>query len=155
MNARDEFRNLMLSMKMLEGGFTEGDGISEMSYKSSIYLDLIALGGEMNVSSLAGIMRVSPSAVTRRLNILEDLGLVVRRRSEGDSRFKTVSLSERGEEVLREWNDAIDSPWGDLRDEFSDEEIDLFCRMLRRASERYAGYWDSRSGVDDRWRTTC
>lgn len=78
MNARDEFRNLLLSMKMLEGGFTEGDGISEMSYKSSIYLDLIALGGEMNVSSLAGIMRVSPSAVTRRLNILEDLGLVVR-----------------------------------------------------------------------------
>ena len=103
----------------------------------------------MNVSSLAGIMRVSPSAVTRRLNILEELGLVVRRRSEGDSRFKTVSLSERGEEVLREWNDAIDSPWGDLRDEFSDEEIDLFCRMLRRASERYAGYWDSRSGEDD------
>ena len=79
---------------------------------------------------------------------------MVRRRSEGDSRFKTVSLSERGEEVLREWNDAIDSPWGDLRDEFSDEEIDLFCRMLRRASERYAGYWDSRSGEGERWWTT-
>lgn len=64
-------------------------------------LSVLVYGGPQTVTSLAAIEGITPTAVSRSLNTLEDLGLAVRMRDRGDRRVATVSATPAGEELMQ------------------------------------------------------
>lgn len=60
----------------------------------------LELSGPLSPSALAAVEHISPPAMTRTINSLEQRGLVARERHEEDARRVAVILTPAGEEVV-------------------------------------------------------
>lgn len=92
MTIRTSFDRIYRAMTVMEQCVDERQGTMDLTYKEMMYLYLIDLTEDCTVSKLADMINVSLPAVTKRINSLEERGLVQRTRSEGDGRVKTVTL---------------------------------------------------------------
>jgi DNA-binding MarR family transcriptional regulator len=63
-------------------------------------LSILAFAGPKTVSEIADLELVSPPAVSRILNGLEEDGLVTRERMEGDRRYVRVIASRKGKRIV-------------------------------------------------------
>ena len=63
-------------------------------------LSVLAFGGSRTIGQLARAERVSPPAITRIVDGLEDLGLVERARGKTDRRVVTVRVTAAGRRVI-------------------------------------------------------
>lgn len=57
-------------------------------------------GGPVNVTAIASTLRISGSFITAETNALEKKGLVAKARGDDDRRKVTISLTEKGAELL-------------------------------------------------------
>ncbi|ANK80749.1 MAG: transcriptional regulator [Rhizobiales bacterium NRL2] len=69
--------------------------------------------GEATVGELAEPFDMSMPAITKHLNVLEQAGLIRRRR---DGRMKRCSLNPEGVEAARTWLEAQAAFWNDSLD---------------------------------------
>lgn len=116
---RDEFNSIRM-----HGG-------DDMSYLDCIYLDMIHLNRDCTPSAISDRLGIARSAVTVRLNRLEDEGLVTRTRSESDKRSTVLGLTEKAMEWYRPFYETLDRFDRILKGSFTEEEM----AIVRRAME--------------------
>jgi DNA-binding MarR family transcriptional regulator len=63
-------------------------------------LSILVFSGPLSITTLAGIERVTPPAVTKTVAALEQAGYVTRERSTGDRRVVLVQATPAGRRVL-------------------------------------------------------
>lgn len=137
MRMKDSFDRMYRSVTIMEARSTGSiEGLS-LTYRDKLYLDYIALTEGCTVSSMSETLGVSMPAATKRVNSLEERGLVTRTRQEGDGRYKIVALTDRGNEIMMDEERAVRDVLESLESSFSGEEVDTFCRMMDRMSELF------------------
>ncbi len=139
MNIRSSFDRVYRALTVMEQCVDERQGTVDLSYKEMLYLYLIDLTEDCTVSKLADMINVSLPAVTKRINSLEERGLVMRTRNEVDGRVKTVTLSDRGEALSKRMDDMFYPILDRFAQRFSEEDIDKFCMMLDMLSDDIEG----------------
>ena len=75
---------------------SERDPANDLSIAMMAVLGSLFRYGELTVGELAGLERVQPPTMTRKVNNLEEGGYVARRAHETDGRVVVVSLTEVG-----------------------------------------------------------
>ena len=70
-----------------------------VTFSQFFILDVVAEKGELKLAELHGILGVDKSTTTRLVNPLVNQGLVLRIRSNHDSRAINLKLTRKGEEV--------------------------------------------------------
>jgi DNA-binding MarR family transcriptional regulator len=76
----------------------ERDPGNDLSIASMAVLGSLFRHGDLTVGELAGLERVQPPSMTRKVNGLEDGGYVVRHAHASDGRVVVVALTDRGRE---------------------------------------------------------
>ena len=74
----------------------ERDPANDLSIPVMAVLGALFRHGELTVGELASIERVQPPTMTRKVNLLEEGGYVLRRPHETDGRVVVVTLTEQG-----------------------------------------------------------
>jgi DNA-binding MarR family transcriptional regulator len=74
----------------------ERDPDNDLSIATMAVLGSLFGHGDLTVGALAGLERVQPPSMTRKVNSLEEGGYVARRAHETDGRVVVVSLTELG-----------------------------------------------------------
>ena len=78
-------------------------GITRGEINALMMLSMMETHGEVvRPGMLAACSHATPGAVSQTLKSLEEKGLIVRRRGEGDSRSVTISLTDAGHEFEKE-----------------------------------------------------
>ncbi len=139
MTIRTSFDRIYRAMTVMEQCVDERQGTMDLTYKEMMYLYLIDLTEDCTVSKLADMINVSLPAVTKRINSLEERGLVQRTRSEGDGRVKTVTLSERGAALSKRTDDLFYPILDRFAERFPQEDVARFCMMLDMLSDDIEG----------------
>lgn len=139
MTIRTSFDRIYRAMTVMEQCVDERQETMDLTYKEMMYLYLIDLTEDCTVSKLADMINVSLPAVTKRINSLEERGLVQRTRSEGDGRVKNVTLSERGAALSKRMDDLFYPILDRFAERFPQEDVARFCMMLDMLSDDIEG----------------
>lgn len=86
-------------------------------------------------SDLAEIMQKDKSAIMRHVDHLEKLGYVVRVNDAVDRRKKHIVITELGKQIFKLCDDVIDKLTQKNLEEFSEEEIHIFKKVLIKLKE--------------------
>lgn len=78
------------------------------------------------------------SSVTSVLQLMEKNGFIKRESVSEDARLKRIILTEKGLEIHFKVVDCIDKFEKSLRDELSEEELNIFLQLIHRLSEKIA-----------------
>ena len=117
----------------------ERDPANDLSIPVMAVLGALFRYGELTVGELAGIERVQPPTMTRKITFLEEGGYVARRPHESDGRVVVVTLTEQGRTTVIADRKRRDE-WlaGQLRDLTTDERdvLRAAAPILHRLSER-------------------
>jgi hypothetical protein len=84
------------------------------------------------MGELASALRVDPSAVTRAVLPLEQLGFVARAKDPNDGRAVLVQITARGRIRLELARSQGLHMWAEALQEFSDRELVTFAKLMRR-----------------------
>jgi DNA-binding MarR family transcriptional regulator len=123
------FKGAMGAVRRLRGRDTHRPG--ELSYAQfGLLFGLLAAGGELSASELAGCADVSPGTATQMLDGLATAGLVARRRSELDRRSVLVSLTPRGHDLVAERKARYQGRWDEALAQFSAAELNVAATVL-------------------------
>jgi|SRR5690349_21901094 DNA-binding MarR family transcriptional regulator len=87
----------------------------------------------MTVKAVAEAATMDAPAATVAVNDLEERGLVIRQTDPGDRRSKTVSLTERGRELLAEI-DAVEDPAPPVLAALSEADLVALQALLKKLS---------------------
>jgi DNA-binding MarR family transcriptional regulator len=90
---------------------------------------------DCTMGSLAKNFNVSLSTVSQMIDRLEKWGLVQRESSTSDARVKIVSLSEKGEKIIRDMKIMWVNQLANGLNKFSDDEQEVFIGFLERLAE--------------------
>lgn len=89
---------------------------------------------------LAKRLHLNPSTVTRMAAPLEKIGLVRKEADQRDARLSYVALTDRGQHVVKEVRATLNERSDDFfRDRWTDDEISLLNKLLRRLTVYEAG----------------
>lgn len=112
-----------------------GQGSARMETLGAI----MNMQGAKSQSDVAKRLRVESATITRMVDILSGEGLVVRTPDPADRRVNLLSVSPKGEEVLREifvvYDAVREHILTDLPEEEYDRLHDIFDKMLKRLDE--------------------
>jgi DNA-binding MarR family transcriptional regulator len=114
-----------------------------MTYAQTRALVALADSGgtaaDVSAGQLAKAADLHPATVTAMLDLLEEEGLVVRRRSDADRRCVLVALTPEGQALLErkraEWSDQ----WDEMLAEVDAEDIETAARVIRRLTAIFSG----------------
>lgn len=111
---------------------------SKLTYNSMLYLNMI-LGhqGEYTVSTIAQMLHVAKPAVTQKINELEHMGYIIKRQSETDKRIYYLFVTEKVNYTESECKKSDAYVEKKLSETYSQEEIDMFCKMLSFVGDMY------------------
>jgi len=118
---------------------SERDPANDLSIAAMAVLGSLFRHGELTVGELAGLERVQPPTMTRKVNGLEEGGYVARRAHESDGRVVVVSLTELGRSrVVADRKRRDEWLSRQLRDLTPDERAVLRAAapIIQRLSER-------------------
>lgn len=87
------------------------------------------------ISDLSKMMHVSPPTITQHIDNLESRGFVSRTQSRADKRAVNLTLTERGQETLRQHRQEIESTFKALVDHLGQEDAKTFCTLLSKTAE--------------------
>ncbi len=114
-----------------------------MTYAQTRALIALADSGgtaaDVSAGQLAKAADLHPATVTAMLDLLEEEGLVVRRRSDADRRCVLVALTPEGQSLLErkraEWSDQ----WGEMLAEVDTQDMETAARVIRRLTAIFSG----------------
>ena len=133
---KDSLERHYISVSELEIRMSElTHGIDRLPYITILYMDMIGFNPGITSSQIAERLGVTKATVTSTVNRLVEKGYVVRERSEDDGRVRPLRLSERTREDYEREGRMMARVASRLCEEFSEEELRGFCRILDRASE--------------------
>jgi DNA-binding MarR family transcriptional regulator len=93
-------------------------------------LKLITLNADLHPSQVARYLGVTPAAITKNVNKLEDLGLVSRDFCAEDRRVTLLSVSPEGRRVVGEYEDLKATRMAPVVNSLESEELDELCDLL-------------------------
>ena len=120
--------------EILEMKFLRETSPFSLSLSQFHLLKVIALNGDHQVSEMAGVLGVSPPAVTKNIDKLERLNLLVRTPSKGDRRATLLSPSAKGRRLVRKYENLKTDRLAPILKEFNPEELDQMALLLKRFS---------------------
>lgn len=123
------FINFMKAMDIDEFNTIRNSEIGEkLSYINIVHLYIIGHYEKITVSDLAKKLNLSKSAVTQKVNELEQLGMIVKTQSSEDKRVYYISLSENIMESCNEpkMKTVIEA----VEKHFSKEKKEVFEEIL-------------------------
>jgi DNA-binding MarR family transcriptional regulator len=114
-----------------------------MTYAQTRALTALADSGgtaaDVSAGQLAKAADLHPATVTAMLDLLEDEGLVVRRRSDTDRRCVLVALTPEGQALLErkraEWSDQ----WDEMLADVDAADIETAARVIRQLTAIFSG----------------
>jgi len=95
-------------------------------------LKLIALNGHHQVGEVAHFLGVSSPAVSKNIDKLERLGLVIRSTSEGDRRATLLAASDEGYGLVRRYEMLKAERLAPVLERFGDERVDQLSTLLEQ-----------------------
>ncbi|MEE0515783.1 MAG: MarR family transcriptional regulator [Emergencia sp.] len=113
------------------------NGGEKISYNSIMYIDAITYLQDCTVSKLADRLHISKPAVTMKVNELLRQGLIEKEQSEEDRRVFFLRAKARTDEFFPEYNTALKAAENYISDRYTEEEMEIFERILTDASEKY------------------
>lgn len=114
----------------LPPGITRGEINALMMLSMMKARDEIARPG-----MLAACSHATPGAVSQTLKSLEEKGLIMRRRGEGDSRSVTISLTDAGHELEKEGRRLHDERFMHMLEFLGEDDAREFVRIVNRMLE--------------------
>lgn len=99
-------------------------------------LKLITLRGRHQVGEVAEFLGVSSPAVSKNIDKLAGLGLVVRRPSKGDRRVTLLTASDEGRQLVSDYEALKAERLTPVLSAFEPAEIDQLSSLLERFSVR-------------------
>lgn len=97
-------------------------------------LKLIGLNGRQHVGEVAEFLGVSAPAASKNIDRLESLGLVERGSCEDDRRATLLSVSPKGRNLIRRYEDLKKRRLSPVLAKFDTAEIDHLAKLLERFS---------------------
>jgi DNA-binding MarR family transcriptional regulator len=95
-------------------------------------LDRLSEREAWRMGEIAAVLRVDPSATTRAVPPLEQMGFVERTRDPNDGRAVLVRITDEGRERQERARSQGLQLWGEALQEFTDEELEEFAALMRR-----------------------
>lgn len=87
-------------------------------------------------SEIAKHEHVSAATVTVTLQSMEKNGLIERKSDESDLRIMRVYITDKGRDVQKRCDEAIEETDREIYKNFSQEEIEMFKKLLRKKRDR-------------------
>jgi DNA-binding MarR family transcriptional regulator len=97
-----------------------------------LLLRRIADEGEVRLGGLAGLVGLDPSTVSRKVQQLEQVGLLRRGRDREDRRAAAVSLTAEGKRLLRRFDGARRQLLAEVLAEWTPEDRLMLASLLTR-----------------------
>ena len=110
-----------------------------LSYGQPKLLRCLSTLGACSQRQLADACEVDPSAICRMLDSMERDGLLTRRPDPGDRRTGVVSLTDRGREAFRQWEEQCAELENQMLEGFTEEERKALSDLLARAYRNMGG----------------
>jgi len=136
----EELEGLVMEMARCVTAALRDRGVGGLSLTQMRVLTRLA-GGIERASDLALSLRVTPAAVTKLLDQLEERGFIARRRSSADRRSTSVSLTAPGREAMERSRKARSETIRRLLRPLRDEESRVLAAVLRRMLEDLPEAW--------------
>lgn len=112
-------------------GIIEG----KVTLSQYVALKILSSRSRCTASDIAAKMRISTSAVTPLIDKLAALNLVERSRDDGDRRVVWICLTENGNRLIREIEDAKRKAMDDVFSKFTESELDRLISILEKLNE--------------------
>ena len=123
-------------------------GITRGEINTLMMLSMMEAHGEIvRPGMLAACSHATPGAVSQTLKSLEEKGLIVRKRGEGDSRSVTISLTDAGHEFEKEGRRLHDERFMHMLEFLGEDDAREFVRIVNRMLEFEESHpWKRASG---------
>ena len=111
------------------------------------------VNGCISASLLAQDLCIAPSALSRELRTLESAGLIIRRLDPADRRKTLISISDTGEKLRKECENAVISYFASIACDVGDEDIQELCRIHKKITDalmRRNARWQNK-GQEKQW----
>lgn len=141
-NSIDKYTYSLAVEELRLRGKNKKDPIN-LSKNSLYYLQIVYYNPGCTISDIAGLIGVSKSAVTMKISSLEKEGLVLKKSSEEDKRSQRIYFSKKAEETYEAVLNLKDGIFKGIQENFSEGEIDSFCRILNEISTEMLNIEDS------------
>lgn len=109
----------------------------DVSYNSMLYLDLIAYKEGCTASYLAQALHISKPAVTAKVNELIRQGYLERLQSDEDRRVHYLKVKPQVAQLYKTYDRKTLYAISRMRQEYSEEELELFCKIMDSFSAHY------------------
>lgn len=145
---RNEMFETMQRMRQRRSTPPLPPGITRGEINALMMLSIIEARGEVvRPGMLAACSHATPGAVSQTLKSLEEKGLIVRRRGEGDSRSVTISLTDTGHEFEKEGRRLHDERFMHMLEFLGEDDAREFVRIVNRMLEFEESHpWKRASG---------
>lgn len=145
---RNEMFETMQRMRQRRSTPPLPPGITRGEINALMMLSIIEAHGEVvRPGMLAACSHATPGAVSQTLKSLEEKGLIVRRRGEGDSRSVTISLTNAGREFEKEGRRLHDERFMHMLEFLGEDDAREFVRIVNRMLEFEESHpWERASG---------
>lgn len=145
---RNEMFETMQRMRQRRSTPPLPPGITRGEINALMMLSIIEAHGEVvRPGMLAACSHATPGAVSQTLKSLEEKGLIVRRRGEGDSRSVTISLTDAGHEFEKEGRRLYDERFMHMLEFLGEDDAREFVRIVNRMLEFEESHpWKRASG---------
>lgn len=133
---RNEMFETMQRMRQRRSTPPLPPGITRGEINALMMLSMMeAHGDAVRPGMLAACSHATPGAVSQTLKSLEEKGLIVRRRGEGDSRSVTISLTDAGHEFEKEGRRLHDERFMHMLEFLGEDDAREFVRIVNRMLE--------------------
>ena len=102
----------------------------ELTVPQIMLLKVISECGKIKVSEISEEMNLTNSTVSGIIDRLEKSDIVLRERSKEDRRIVYITLSEKGEEMAKEFKRTINVYFENIFSNLSDEEVGVIMKGL-------------------------
>lgn len=89
------------------------------------------------MSELSRALGIDNSAITRQVDALEKKGLAKREVNPSDRRQYIISLTDKGRDNVKILSKIANQTNDRIKDGFTDNEIDIFLKVLRSFEEKF------------------
>ncbi len=103
---------------------------STLSYTDVLYICMIGGNPRCTASWIADTLGIARSAVTVRLNRLEEKGILVRRKNPDDGRVQFLDISDKYRQDMDEMYSEFGGIEEGLRSRFSEDEVAAFEKII-------------------------